>query len=173
MATTDGWLEVVCDAGPLIHLDELGCLDLLGDFRIVYLPAQVWGEVEHHRPSALQGLPPCARREEIHISTSSVFQALLKTFSLDLGEQAALSLLERLPEAILLTDDSAARLAAQALGHRVHGSLGVLLRSIRRRQRTRPEVLEILRSLPERSTLHLRADLLQGIIDQVEQMDPA
>ena len=23
---------VVCDAGPLIHLDELGALDLLGDF---------------------------------------------------------------------------------------------------------------------------------------------
>jgi hypothetical protein len=23
---------VVCDAGPLIHLDELGCMDLLLDF---------------------------------------------------------------------------------------------------------------------------------------------
>ena len=23
---------VVCDAGPLIHLDEIGCLDLLTDF---------------------------------------------------------------------------------------------------------------------------------------------
>ena len=29
-------LEVVCDAGPLIHLDELGCLDLLTDFQTVF-----------------------------------------------------------------------------------------------------------------------------------------
>jgi hypothetical protein len=46
-------LDVVCDAGPLIHLDELGCLDLLADFRTVFVPEQVWREVEFHRPGAL------------------------------------------------------------------------------------------------------------------------
>ena len=46
-------LEVVCDAGPLIHLDELGCLDLLTDFQTVLVPEQVWREVENHRPDAL------------------------------------------------------------------------------------------------------------------------
>ena len=34
MAKTEGFAKVVvCDAGPLIHLDELDCLDLLGDSR--------------------------------------------------------------------------------------------------------------------------------------------
>jgi len=47
-------LDIVCDAGPLIHLDELGCLDLLTDFRAVLVPKQVWREVEHHRPDALE-----------------------------------------------------------------------------------------------------------------------
>ena len=28
-------ITVVCDAGPAIHLDELGCLDLLKDFQEV------------------------------------------------------------------------------------------------------------------------------------------
>jgi len=28
-------ITVVCDAGPAIHLDELGCLDLLIDFQEV------------------------------------------------------------------------------------------------------------------------------------------
>jgi hypothetical protein len=36
---------VVCDAGPLIHLDELGCLGLLVDFPVVMVPAEVWGVV--------------------------------------------------------------------------------------------------------------------------------
>ena len=47
-------LQVVCDAGPLIHLDELGCLDLLADFQAVLVPEQVWQEVGHHRPDALR-----------------------------------------------------------------------------------------------------------------------
>ena len=29
---------VVCDAGPLIHLDQLDCLDLLADFSRVVVP---------------------------------------------------------------------------------------------------------------------------------------
>ena len=33
---------VVCDAGPLIHLDELGCVDLLSDFSEVLVPETVW-----------------------------------------------------------------------------------------------------------------------------------
>lgn len=42
MATTDPLARVaVCDAGPLIHLDELGCLALLSDFARVLLPASV------------------------------------------------------------------------------------------------------------------------------------
>jgi predicted nucleic acid-binding protein len=50
---------VVCDAGPAIHLDELGCLDLLKDFQEVLLPNTVWEEIKRHRPSALNkaGLP--------------------------------------------------------------------------------------------------------------------
>ena len=40
---------VVCDAGPLIHLDELGRLDLLNDFFQVVVPASVWQEVQSHR----------------------------------------------------------------------------------------------------------------------------
>ena len=45
---------VVCDAGPLIHLHELGCMDLLADFAAVLVPETVWREVERHRPEALQ-----------------------------------------------------------------------------------------------------------------------
>ena len=72
------------------------------------------------------------------------------------------------PNAVLLTDDAAARLATQALGFRAHGSLGVLLRSIRLGRRTKAEILSILRELPTRSTLHIRANLLQEIVERVE-----
>ena len=47
---------VVCDAGPVIHLDELGCLDILQDFPRLILPVRVRREVERHRPAAVGGL---------------------------------------------------------------------------------------------------------------------
>lgn len=53
MAETDPGTLVIADAGPLIHLDELGCLDLLRDFARVWVPDAVWQEVEAHRPGVL------------------------------------------------------------------------------------------------------------------------
>jgi predicted nucleic acid-binding protein len=160
-------LDVVCDAGPLIHLDELGCLDLLTDFQTVFVPEQVWREVEFHRPGALEHSGIEYQKMAVVLSEYEPFQALVRALALDLGEQAALSLMASHPDAILLTDDAAARLAAEALGYRVHGSIGVLLRAIRRLRRTPHEVLSILRDLPARSSLHIRPALLQEIIAQI------
>ena len=44
---------VIADAGPVIHLDELGCLNLLADFGSVIIPEAVYQEVERHRPLTL------------------------------------------------------------------------------------------------------------------------
>ena len=161
-------LDVICDAGPLIHLHELGCLDLLSDFRSVLVPDQVWREVEHHRPGALESSGVEIRRTPVVLSEIASLETLVRAFALDLGEQAALALMSQYPKAILLTDDAAARLAAEAMGYRVHGSIGILLRAIRREQRTARQVLSILDDLPSRSSLHIRPDLLQMIVREVE-----
>ena len=47
---------VICDAGPLIHLDELGGISLLDDFPSVLIPDQVRQEVTRHRAEALTKL---------------------------------------------------------------------------------------------------------------------
>jgi predicted nucleic acid-binding protein len=170
MAETDSWPLILCDAGPLIHLDEVGCLDLLAEFQAVLVPEQVRSEVARHRPTALTDPGVELRVIPVTISSEPQFRALVKAFSLASGEQAALSLLWHYPKAVLLTDDAAARLAAKTLGFRAHGSLGVLLRSLRVDRRTKAAILDILRELPSRSTLHIKASLLQEIIQQVESL---
>lgn len=85
------------------------------------------------------------------------------------GEQAALSLMEPRPSSVLLTDDAVARLASKALGYRAHGSIGVLLRAIRRGLRSKQEIATLLRQIPFASTLHIRQSLLEEILDQVER----
>lgn len=162
-------LSVVCDAGPLIHLDQLGCIDLLTDFSQVVIPDVVWREVEHHRPTALdQKTIPFVRvkpREE----PSAELIAAHRLLALHAGEAQALQLAQELGTDLLLTDDTAARLAARTLQVSAHGTLGVLLRAMQRGQRTPDEILNVLRVLPVRSTMHIKPGLLHEIIRQVEE----
>lgn len=166
--TEHGPLLVVCDAGPLIHLDELEALDLLADFAEVLVPGAVWREVERHRPGALIHPGVTLRRMTPRMVVSPELEALSQVFSLHTGEWEALRVAMEHRPGLLLTDDTAARLAAGNLRIATHGTIGILVRAIRRGQRTKDEVLEVLRSLPSRSTLHIKRSLLETVISQVE-----
>lgn len=159
---------VVCDAGPVIHLDELGCLDLLTDFVPLLLPRQVWREVTRHRAQLTDGDIPGMTIVDVPGAASAKLSALSDSLALHGGERAALTLIERAGARLLLCDDGAARLAAESLGVEVHGTIGVIIRSIRRQMRTREQVVAVLRELPHRSTLHLSSQLLKTVIAQVE-----
>src|SRR5688572_20371388 len=161
---------VICDAGPLIHLDELGCLDLLRDFGEVLVPDAVWQEVARHRPSALRRRKLALRRSLAIPQPTAELTQFAKAFLLAAGEVAALRLMQEYPEAILLTDDSAARLVAERLGHEAHGTIGVVVRALRRKQRTKRQVLNLLRSIPRRSSLFVDKRLLDSVLDEVEKV---
>ncbi len=100
---------VICDAGPIIHLDELACLDLMGDFEEILIPDTVWKEIEHHRPSALEKTGTSFRRCLPENRMSEPLSVVCQMFSLDAGEIEALAILERHPSVLFLTDDAAAR----------------------------------------------------------------
>jgi len=39
-------MKSVCDAGPIIHLDELDCIHLLSDFQEIILSDTVWAKIK-------------------------------------------------------------------------------------------------------------------------------
>jgi predicted nucleic acid-binding protein len=158
---------VIADAGPIIHLDELNSLALLADFAKVIIPETVWNEVEQHRPQALVGFEvKLIRQRAVHFSAQ--VDALTPFYTLHAGEQEALHLCFEFKNSLLLTDDSAARLAAKNLGVTAHGTLGLLVRAIRQQTRSKSEVLELLYAMPTQTTLHIRASLLAEVISEVE-----
>jgi predicted nucleic acid-binding protein len=166
MATTKNL--VVADAGVLIHLDELGALDVLSDYTAVFVPDAVWSEVLHHRPQALQN-------KSIHlvymsaVAYSPKVNAMAKIFTLHHGECEALSLcLDREIE-ILLTDDTAARLAANNLNIKAHGTLGLLIRAVRQQLRSADDIVQLLAAIPQQTSLHIRPQLLSNVIEQVKE----
>ena len=165
MADPDRPITAVADAGPPIHLDELGVLELLADFREVWVPDAVWRELQRHRPNVLKNVAIHWVRHRA-LPNSNV-DALARLYTLHAGEREALSLCMDKPDLLLLTDDSAARLAAQALAVPAHGTLGILIRAIRRNQLPYSAVLDLLSGIPNRSSLHIRPDLLAEIIGQI------
>ena len=159
---------VIADAGPIIHLDELHSLDLLADFNKVIVPDTVWSEVARHRPQALVGSEvKLIRQRAVHFSAQ--VDALTPFYTLHAGEQEALHLCFEFSNSLLLTDDTAARLAAKNLGVTAHGTLGVLVRAIRQKIRSKSDILELLRAIPTQTTLHIRASLLAEVILDVEK----
>jgi len=160
--------EVILDAGPLIHLGELDALDVLSDFEILRVPQAVLDEVRIHQPNAIEQLKPRVQLETAR-APSAELQTLASALSLDQGEVESLALMEVYPNAIFLTDDAAARLAAEQRGYRVHGTLGVLIRSVRTGRRKPQEILRLLRELPRRSSLFIRPDFLETIIVRLEK----
>ncbi len=67
-------------------------------------------------------------------------------------------------------DDTVARLrlASKNIGVKAQGTLGVLVRAIRQKSRSKPEILAFLRVIPTETTLHIRASLLADVISDVE-----
>ena len=164
MERTKSTIRVVCDAGPIIHLDELGCLDLLGDFQEISLSDTVCKEISRNRPSALKRIDLPFVRSSGEIPSNEVLLTMCTIFSLDAGEIEALALMEQRPKAMFLTDDAAARLVAKQMGFNVHGTIGILVRSIRRGQMKPKDVLRILTEIPQKTTLYIKHSLLEEIL---------
>ena len=157
---------VVCDAGPLIHLDQLDSLDLLSDFTSVQIPEAVWAEVLKHRPKALP--QPFLQRPAPPVVADAETLALCRGFSLDAGEAACLAILATQNDFLFLTDDAAARLVAEQLKIEVHGTLGLLIRGVRKGKRTPAQVIQTLESLPSRSTLYISPRLLAEVVQKLK-----
>ena len=161
--------SVVCDAGPIIHLDELGCLPLMRDFERVVIPDLVRREVLKHRNVLFEGGDVNWTGSSSGYLVQEPFRTMCRIFSLDAGEVAALEILSREPDLIFLTDDAAARLVATKLGLRVHGTIGVLVRAVRRGLMKPKEVIDTLNRLPQASTLHIKASVLEAVISSVRE----
>lgn len=106
-----GRVRAVADAGPLIHLGEIGALSLLSAVDDLVVPETVIQELEEGGlPEGLTGL---------EYETRSVEETSARFGNLDAGERAALELATRAgDEYVFLTDDLAARETATEEGLR-------------------------------------------------------
>lgn len=118
---------VVCDTGPLLHLEEAQALALIAHLGEVYIPSGVALELENNSPgwqSRWSGLVKVVSLAEKYQRQADRW---LRSGQLDYGEAQAVALVQQLQANWLLTDDSAARQMAHRLSVEAHGSLGVVI----------------------------------------------
>ena len=141
---------VVCDAGPVIHLQEAGLLHLLYACGTLSVPVLVQEEICAN--SSMEFIWP-HWINVIRLDAKAIQHANFLSRSSDLhgGESEAFVLCETLKADWLLTDDAAARLFAATLGMEVHGSLGVVLWNVAHHHLDQEQGLSALTALSKTS----------------------
>jgi len=118
---------IVCNTGPLLHLREIGLLDLLKKAGRVIIPKAIDVELSEIDPSWTDEKPSWISIEELPSTGNSKVSTLFSSGLLDMGEAEAIILAQHLKADWFLTDDTSARTFANVIGLEVHGTLGVVL----------------------------------------------
>lgn len=169
MGEAAGAAIAVADAGPLIHLHEIGRLALLRVFAGVQVPQAVWEEVVTTGRVPSDDLKASAEIELYLVPPASIdsLRQILLPLELQRGELECLVLAQMHSVALLLTDDLAARDGAHRLRIRPVGSLGVVVRSFHLGLIRRDEAVESLEMLYDMSSLFVTRAIVEIAIEQL------
>jgi predicted nucleic acid-binding protein len=151
---------IVCDTGPLLHLQEASSLDLLSAAGRIVIPSAVRAELNDYDPLWNESRARWITVESLEPENARRANRWVQADLLHEGEAEALSLAIQMRADWLLTDDAAARLVAQQQGLEVHGSLGVVLWAAATGHLQQPEAESRLEAL-SRTTLWMSSRVLE------------
>lgn len=160
----DKW---VVDAGPFIHLDQIGLLRLLKHLPRLIVPQSVLHEIGQASLSA--ELTAVVRWPNLTVRAERrpplrALEALGKHRALDRGELDCLHLALRLRPRVFLTDDLAARRVAERLRLEVHGTVGLIAYAVRSQWLSVAHAEDALKALYHRSSLFITYAIIERAI---------
>ena len=161
--------RAVLDAGPLIHLAEIGRLRLLTVFEDLCLPHAVWLETVGHNRIFLEDLAEAPNLEQHSVSRSELEDFIEKNnlIELHLGEQECLFLCKKLDISTILTDDMAVRDAAHRLKLVPVGSLGIVVAAYKHGVISRDDAELFIADLYDISSLFITRALVELAIEKL------
>jgi predicted nucleic acid-binding protein len=169
-----GQLIAVTDAGPLIHLHEIGQLGLLRIFNLLHVTEDVWAEATSSARVPADALAAATSFKLHSVSTNDreQFASQHHLQHLQIGELTALQLCAAADIRVLLTDDLAARDAAKSMNVVPVGSVGIVLRAYHTGTITLPHAEQALTTLFDTSTLFVTRTIIDLAIEQLRLSPP-
>lgn len=157
----------VVDAGPFIHLEQINQLKLLKKLPRLFVPTSVVLEIR-------QGVTkfqirtinhwPNIRIISVRKKPISAISAVVQKASLQPAEIDCIYLAHQMHPCILLTDDLTARTTAEKLSIEVHGTVGIIAYSFRRKWLSLRKAEEALNLLYHRSSLFITYGIIESAI---------
>jgi predicted nucleic acid-binding protein len=161
----------VTDAGPLIHLAEIGRLPLLHVFEALHIPDAVWSEtVEQGRVGEADTLGLSNVQRHTLLQTQVVqFIQDNSLEGLQAGELECLYLCQQIGASVLLTDDLAVREVAKHLHLTPVGSLGIVVRAYRAGYISLAEAESYIVDLHDMSSLFVAREIVELAIEELRK----
>ncbi len=163
----------VSNSGPLIHLGIVDQLSLLFKFfEQIFIPEKVFEEVvtkglAKTAPDALK-VKQLVEQEKIQIKNPTKrIEFDPSVTGIHLGELDAIALALELPGEIILLDDHAGRLLAQAFGLNVKGSLGIVKSAVENQYISVDKGISIVRNLSK--IMYLSAEVFDYVIMELNK----
>ena len=154
-------LEAVADAGPLIHLDEIGLGEALHVFRRIVVPHEVADEIRTQPRGPGTSL---LRQPHVHVTKASKEELAaadeVRFRRLSATDRIALVMAQS-RDAPLLTDDLDMRDAAGTLEVRAVGTIGLIVRAATTKLVTRDQARAALDRLLTDSSMFITKALVE------------
>ena len=141
---------VVSDTTPLISLLKIDRVEILEKlFGEVVLPEEVFTELTSNKRYRTEA---DKIKSKNFITTKNILNAasvdiLKRATGLDQGESAAIILTDELQADLLLMDEVKGRTVSMQMGHRIMGTIGVLMAAYEENELTAEEVKECIEGL--------------------------
>lgn len=164
--------EWVVDAGPFIHLDQIGHLSLLQKLPRLLVPPSVVEEVTahtHHRSLSSLSRWPNVTVSAAVAASSRPLEALVARARLHRGEADCLAVALAHRPCVFLTDDLAARTVGERLRLEVHGTVGLVAYALRRKWLSLADAEEALEALYHRSRLFISYAIIERAIRSLRE----
>jgi predicted nucleic acid-binding protein len=166
-----GKISAVTDSGPLIHLTEIGCLQILSIFGNLHVPEAVWAETVECRRTPREDFLKLSNVERHNLSQSDVTRFVERNNLKELhsGEHQCLYLCKQINVPILLTDDLAVREKAKYLNLVPVGSLGIVAKAYCLGQISKTEAERYITALYDVSSLFVTRSIVEMAIEQINR----
>jgi len=162
--------RAACDAGPLLHLQEIGRTACFSVFGRIFVPGPVLEEIENDT------IVDCVRKRKL-FETVPVREAdkvsveyTAHRYTLSIADSSVIQCARAKGLDTILTDDLGLRDVAKSRGLRPAGSIGLVLRACREKTLSKQETLSALDDLLVKSSLFVTPGLINKAKDAVREI---
>lgn len=165
-----GIKKAVSDAGPIIHLSEVGCFSCLKIVERLFISKSVESEI---RSKDAPGKSELKNAEwiitkELEEDSKEKASKIAKDFGIELPDAEAIVLARTLSVKLLFTDDRSTKEIAEFYGVEAHGSAGIIARAYRNKILNYEEAKDALEKLHKQSSLYMTDRVYKIVLDILE-----